>query len=121
MKIIDSNLLIYSAEAEYSYLRTLLRSPDVYVSAVSKVEVLGFHKITTTDKLYFEALFRRVAQIPMDDEILNKAIELRQTKRMSTGDAIIAATALIHRAVIYTRNTKDFEFIDDVLIFNTVR
>jgi hypothetical protein len=42
------------------------------------VEVLGFHKITDVDKAYFEALFRRIPQIVITDEILDKAVELRQ-------------------------------------------
>lgn len=120
MKIIDSNLLIYSNLDEYKYLRTLLRSPNVYVSAISRVEVLGFHKITATDKAYFEALLRRIPQIVISDEILDKAVELRQQKRMSAGDAIIAATAVVHHATLYTRNTKDFEFITDIETYNPI-
>jgi predicted nucleic acid-binding protein len=120
MKVFDSNLLIYSNLEEYKYLRALLRSPDVYVSAVSNVEVLGFHKITDVDKAYFEALFRRIPQIVITDEILDKAVELRQKKRMSAGDAIIAATAVIHNATLYTRNTKDFEFLTDIKTYNPI-
>ncbi len=120
MKVIDTNLLIYSNLEEYKYLRTLLRNPDIYVSAISRVEVLGFHKITTTDKTYFEALLRRIPQIAITDEILDKAVELRQQKRMSAGDAIIAATAVIHHATLYTRNTKDFQFIMDIETYNPI-
>ncbi len=97
-----------------------MRSPNVYVSAISRVEVLGFHKITATDNGYFEALLRRIPQIPITDEILDKAVELRQQKRMSAGDAIIAATAVIHHATLYTRNTKDFEFITDIETYNPI-
>jgi predicted nucleic acid-binding protein len=120
MKIIDSNLLIYSANAEYSYLRELLRSPSVYISAISTVEVLGYHKIIYADKMYFEAMFRRLPQIAITDTILLQAIEFRQTKSMSAGDAIIAATAFLHNATLYTRNTKDFEFIKGMEIVNPV-
>ena len=118
MKIIDSNLLIYSASEEYSYLRMLLRNSDVYISTFSKVEVLGYHKITQNDKIYFEALFRRLSQISISDEILNKAIELRQIKRMSSGDAIIAATAIVNNATLFTRNVNDFDFITNINIEN---
>jgi toxin FitB len=120
MKIIDSNLLIYSYQEEYKYLRALLQEPDVCISAISKLEVLGFTKITLMDKMYYSALLEEIPQIPITDEILNKAIELRQTKRMSVGDAIIAATAVIHHATLYTRNTKDFDFITEIQTYNPI-
>ena len=120
MKIIDSNLLIYSYQDEYSYLRALLKEPDVCISAISKFEVLGFSKITLTEKMYYSALLEEIPQIAITDEILDKAVELRQQKRMSAGDAIIAATAVIHHATLYTRNTKDFEFIIGLETYNPI-
>ena len=121
MKIIDSNLLIYSAKEEYMYLRAELKSEDTHISAISTIEVLGYHKITYTDKVYFETMFRRLSIIPITDSVLKQAILFKQNKNISAGDAIIAATAYLNNATLYTRNTKDFEWIDGLKVVNPVK
>ena len=44
----------------------------------------------------FEAFFKNTPTLPLSDEVIQKALALRQQKKMSLGDALIAATALIH-------------------------
>lgn len=51
--LLDSNLLIYSANPDSFFLRPLVLNPDNYVSAISQVETLGFHKLTAADAAYF--------------------------------------------------------------------
>ena len=41
----------------------------------------------------------------------NQAIALRQQRRMGLGDAIIAATAIVHNLTLVTHNTEDFRWI----------
>lgn len=47
----DSNLLIYSADAAYSFLRPLVENSGNYTSAISKVETLGFHRLDPVDEV----------------------------------------------------------------------
>ena len=118
MQLLDSNILIYSAQEEFANLRMLFREETIRVSAISKVEVLGFRGLTAIDKLYFEALFRQLTAFPIDNAILDKATELRQQHRLSLGDAIIAATALLYNCTLYTRNIGDFSKIKGLLVVN---
>lgn len=37
---------------------------------------------------------------------------------MSLGDAIILATAVIYKIPLMTRNSKDFDWIDDLILIN---
>lgn len=46
----DSNILIYSVRPEYPFIREYLRDEVSSVSAISRVEVLGFHRIDPDDK-----------------------------------------------------------------------
>ena len=41
--LIDSNIIIYASKPEYSSLRQFIAENSPVVSAVSYVEVLGFH------------------------------------------------------------------------------
>lgn len=48
----------------------------------------------------------------LDDVVAEKTIDLRKRyKKLKLGDAIIAATALVHGFTILTRNAKDFQYI----------
>ncbi|MEO1467280.1 MAG: PIN domain-containing protein, partial [Cyanobacteria bacterium J06633_1] len=48
------------------------------------------------------------------------AIALRQQRKISLGDALIAATCLEHSLPLATANDKDFEWIEGLAIHNPV-
>jgi len=50
--------------------------------------------------------------------VIGKAIQLRQHKKISVGDAIIAATALLYHTVLLTVNVQDFEFFNGLEVEN---
>ena len=87
MMLLDSNIIIYSIKPEYSSLRELIEQNNPYVSAISYVEVLGYHN-------------------------------LRQQKKMSIGDSIVASTALLRGLALVTANTKDFQWIPELELLN---
>ena len=118
MRILDSNLLIYSAQDEYRFLRPLIHDDQTRLSAASKVEMLGYHKLSAGERLYFESLFKTASVLSISDEVVNKAVELRQQKRMSLGDCLIAATALLNGFDLYTNNADDFIHISGLTVIN---
>ena len=54
----------------------------------------------------------------MDAEVIDKAVALRQQKKITPGDSIIAATALLDNLTLITRNVDDFLQIPDLDIEN---
>lgn len=84
------------------------------VSVAVEIEVLTFHE--TPGKMPLIEEFMGLATIlPLDSNVTKKAIELRRNNRkMKLGDAIIAATALVHNLVLITNNTKDFTHIPEL-------
>ena len=78
MKLLDSNILIYSCKPDYNYLRLLLIDKESAVSENSIIEVLGYHQLYLSEKKYFEVLFDSIKIIPIDRAIILKATELRQ-------------------------------------------
>jgi len=114
MVLLDSDIVIYSTKPGYDVLRGFLSAHSLSVSVATRVEVLGFHAITEIDKAELEALFQITIVFPITDEIAEKSIELRQIKKMSLGDAFIAATAIVENIPLVTNNTKDFKWIDSL-------
>jgi len=120
MILLDSNILIYSCQTEYIYLKPLVLNTKNTVSTISKLEVLGFPRLTQSEKQYFENVFKILSLIPIDETVINKAIELRQQFKIKSNDSIIAATALLHGLEVYTRNVDDFKNITGLQFFNPV-
>jgi predicted nucleic acid-binding protein len=96
-------------------LRKFIAEHAPVVSAVSYVEVLGYHKLSEQEREYFEAFFIASTVLTISDNVLAQAVKLRQLKKMTLGDALVAGTALTHNL---TRNTKDFDWIDQLALLN---
>lgn len=120
MKLLDSNILIYSGQAEYSYLRSLIFDKESYVSKITQLEVLGFHRLDNKARNYFNSCFHVLQLLAINDSIIDTAINLRSQKKMSLGDAIIAATALCYQATLITQNTQDFLAITNLTVINPI-
>ncbi len=116
--ILDSNIIIYSTKPEYNFLREFIAENSPSVSAVSYVEVLGYHRLTVEEKELLEQFFSSTRILPISKKAITKAVGLRQTKKMTLGDALIAATALVNNAVLVTNNTADFDWIAELKLFN---
>jgi len=120
MRLVDSNILIYAAQPEYPFLKELLEQEDIAVSELTKLEVLGYRHLTDEAEEYFNAVFSLVTILPISTEVINRATLLRQQRNMKSGDAVIAATALLHCSELITRNTGDFDHIIDLTINNPI-
>lgn len=121
MKLIDSNIIIYSASKEFSYLRDLFREENIFVSEISLLEVLGYGSITNEQEEYFNAVFSMVNKIPVTSEIILDAIELRKINKLSVGDSIIAASAIALNLSLLTNNVSDFKKIKSLKIKNPIK
>jgi toxin FitB len=88
------------------------------VSAFTMLEVMGFPALTPMDKAYFQSVFAVLDVKDISQTIINQAILLRQMRKMSPGDALIAATALAFGADLYTRNVSDFNWITGLTVVN---
>ncbi len=109
--LVDSNIIIYAAKPEHQELRHLIREHAPAVSAVSYVEVLGYHGLTGQERRYFESFFAAASVLEIDAAVLEQAVRLRQLRRMTLGDALVAATALTHDLKLVTHNVKDFDWV----------
>ena len=119
MKLLDSNILIYAAEPPYkALLAAYVKDRANSFSVISRIETLGFVGITSPQIHYFESIFLLLNALPVEQDVIEKAIKLKQFKKMKLGDALIAATALVYDIELITRNTEDFKNIPGLKVFN---
>ena len=106
--LLDSNLIIYASQPQHRALRRFIAREAPYVSVISKVETLGYHELGENEQRFLEAFFDAAEVLSVSGSAITAAIRLRQKRRMSLGDALIAGTALSHGLPLATHNTKDF-------------
>ena len=116
--LLDSNIVIYAAKPEYKAARDFITKYNPAVSVISKVEVLGYHKLNSTTQGRLKNMFQFLQVLPLSDAIASEAISLRQQRKMSLGDALIAGTALANNLVLVTANERDFSWIGNLKVIN---
>ncbi len=116
--LLDSNIIIYAAEPQHGAVREFIAKHKPSVSAISKVEVLGYHQLRMEHQQKLEHFFQLLPVLAVSDVIIDRAVALRQTRKMSLGDALIAATALVHNLPVATANVKDYKWIDGLAVVN---
>lgn len=119
--LFDSNIIIYAAQPQNDYLREFLINNEVLVSSITKLEVLGYHKLISQEKEILQRIFSAIEVLPINEEVINLAISLRQKRKMSIGDSIIAATALHYNQQLVTHNTADFTWLEELSVIDIVR
>ena len=76
--------------------------------------ILGFPGLNAADELGLRNLLAQFSEAPIDDAVIERAIEIRKSVRIKIPDALVAAIALIYQATLVTRNTGDFKNIPGV-------
>ena len=109
--LLDTNILIYSAQPGGEHLRAWVEDACALVSIVSRIEALGFPRITADEKSALEAALQSLPEVGLTEAVAVRAIALRQERRMGLADAIIAGTALVHGVPLVTRNVADFKHV----------
>ena len=98
----------------------MVLDPNSAVSAISHLEILGFHGISSGEQTYCEYAFQILKEFPIDNDVLTQAIELRKKYKMKLGDSIVAATALVYNQELYSRNVVDFSKITGLVVVNPI-
>lgn len=116
--LLDSNIVISAACGLTPEVEALVTSADNAVASVVLIEVFGYPRLSDEGQAALEVLFRRLTVHPLNDPVVRKSIALRRERKMGLGDAIIAATALVHGLPLVTRNVDDFKHVAGLEIIN---
>ncbi len=91
---------------------------DSIISIITKMETLGFNFKSKDEQFTMEYFVEGSTVLQINNDIVNKTIDIRKTKKLKLPDAIIAATALVYDITLITRNTSDFEDIQGLKVIN---
>ena len=116
--LLDTNIVIYSCQADGEWLTQWTAHAEAAIASVTRVEALGFVKISPVEESAIRKYLGRCLTYPLDEEVIERAIRLRQQKKLKLGDAIIAATALEFDLPLVTRNADDFKDITGLEVIN---
>ena len=101
--------------ASIFWLEQQLAQQTVAISVITRIELLT--KIEpASEYAIMQAFVQSVAELPLDEPVIQQTIRLRQQHRVKLPDAIIAATALVRGLTLLTRNISDFRAITDLAV-----
>jgi len=119
--LIDTNFLVYhtkGSQVTVDLLSNLITEHCFNISILTKIEFLGWDKHTTEGFKKCKELIEPANIYSLDEEIANKAIELRTKRKIKLVDAVIAATALLNNLILAARDVDDFKGIKELQIIN---
>lgn len=111
MWLADSNIIIRATSVPGHPLQDWLLQQLPAISVVTRIEVLGYHRLRPDEEILLRALLSSLDEYPITARTAARGIALRQQQKMSLGDALIAATCLEHGLQLATRNAGDFNWI----------
>ncbi|MFQ3576789.1 MAG: type II toxin-antitoxin system VapC family toxin [Cytophagales bacterium] len=115
--LIDTNVIIDNFGNKLpEKAKTLIYSIELTISAVTKIEILGWKDATKEQLKPLYEFMEIVNILPINEAVIEKTIAIRQTKKIALGDAIIAATALVYDLIVISRNTSDFKNIEGLKV-----
>jgi predicted nucleic acid-binding protein len=116
--LLDTNIIIYAAQNAHPELRPFIAEHTPFASVISYIEALGFSRLPPAERSDLEAFFEETRMLPLSQSVMEEAVRLKQIRKMSLGDSVVAATALVHGLTLVTRNIADFRWIQDLKLQN---
>ncbi len=125
MILCDTNILIEVYRDNAKIIETLkqIGQDNIAISDVTCAELL----YGARDKKELQIIrkdLNKLIILPIQTSISNLAVELVEkyalSHKLSLPDALIASTSIIHNIEIYTLNIKDFKFVKNVSLYDSI-
>ncbi len=105
--LIDSCILIDHLRGHAAATRFLAKERRAAISAITWMEVMAGAS-DEAEGATLRAFLEGFELIAIDAPVAEEAVVIRRERRIKLPDAVIFATARVHRLDLATRNTKDF-------------
>jgi predicted nucleic acid-binding protein len=119
--LVDTNILIYhtnGSEVVRKFINENIKETSLNISILTKIEFLGWDKHTPEGLKKCIKLIDHANVYCLDEDIAEKAIEIKKRVNIKLADAVIAATALFNDFSLVTRNIDDFKMLDELSVVN---
>lgn len=113
--VLDTNIVLYLLNGN-DELASILNKMQLFVSVITEIELLGYHEISDLDKLKIKYFLSECKVVPLNDEIKDLCIDIKQVSKVKTPDAIVAATSIFYQMPLITSD-KGFEKIENLDLF----
>jgi|LakMenEpi03Aug12_release.lakeMendotaPanAssembly.Ray.scaffolds.fasta_scaffold1193894_1 predicted nucleic acid-binding protein len=91
--IADTNVIISIKEGRANSSEIIIYK--FAISVITEIELLGWKDISKFDKKIYQAMIKNCILIPLENDIKNYCIKLKQQYNIKTPDAIIASTSMV--------------------------
>lgn len=116
--LVDTNIILYALKGDDA-LTDLIHGQNLYISFITRIELLSFPKIDAAGIELIEHFLLQVPVIESNPVINAEAIRMRRQHGLEVPDAIIAASARFIGSRLLTAD-KDFKKVEediDVLLW----
>ena len=106
--LVDTNIIIYYLDGNTDAIDFVLKHQhEIAISFITWIEVLSYD-FSPEEEIIVKAFLGKFKLIAMTRSIMEQSVSVRKLKRIKMPDSIIAASAIVHKMTVVTRNTKDF-------------
>jgi predicted nucleic acid-binding protein len=90
-------------------------------SVITRIELLGFNPEDAKTEQTFQVFINQGNEYELTEEVVQATIALRRKIKIKLPDAIIAATALVHKMTLVSDNDTDFLRVAKLKYVNPTR
>lgn len=90
-------------------------------SVVTRMELLSYKPATPETELKIKAFIDEGNEFGLTEEIIQQTIAIRRSVKIKLPDAIIAATAIVHKLILLSDNDTDFLRVPRLKYINPAR
>jgi len=117
--LLDTNALIYFFEGQSKITDLVVRTPTVYFSVISEIELLSAPRLTQDEIVQIKAFLSLCRRVELTQEIVDRTIAIRRQYRFKIPDAIIAASVLSLNIPLVSADT-DFQKVEGLALISDI-
>lgn len=113
--LVDTNIIILGLKGNVE-IRNTLEDKNLFISVITEIELNSIPFNSKKDEALMANFISNCFVIELDFEIKRQTITIRKNTKTKLPDAIIAASAFVHKLPLLTAD-KGFTKIPDIDIF----